>query len=387
VGLEAHRVHRSRRRRVDGVDARGAAGGQVGIDRSRVRPEVRRLVELEGVDEDGDDDDVRVSGGDREEREVSVVQRPHRRDHRDPSSVDPNGLRPGAHRVRGVEDVHGAEPIRWSRPVGPRSPGARAHVAIGGCRTDGRRRDDGIGARSLEHAGTGRAQAVESHGARRLATDQPGARGSSGSTCRPVASANIVSPSVRPCAGRTALASPSWTDIASRCASGRVSSASVATTPIVVLSGSSRGGDTIAATAARSSRVGRRSPGIAVHGDPVAGSIGEPAAFTTASAATVTAVPSRSTTTDAIPTPPWSPPARAPVPAPTAPRPARRRAFRMARSPNSGPGRRPKSPPRPRSKTTAVGTTGTTWPGSGPTGTPSCRRSSSAITPSAVANP
>ena len=48
----------------------------------------------------------------------------------------------------------------------------------------------------------------------------------------------------------------------------------------------------------------------------------------------------------------------------------RARGRDAARAPNSAVGRLPNRPPRPRSKITAVGTTGTTWAGSGPTGTP-----------------
>ncbi|CAM5335245.1 hypothetical protein SVIOM342S_02276 [Streptomyces violaceorubidus] len=46
-----------------------------------------------------------------------------------------------------------------------------------------------------------------------------------------------------------------------------------------------------------------------------------------------------------------------------------------------------KSPPRPRSKTQAAGTTGTTCAGSGPTRTPRPRSSSQAITPEAASSP
>ena len=52
---------------------------------------------------------------------------------------------------------------------------------------------------------------------------------------RPVAAANIVSPSIGACAGSTARASPSCAMIASRFACGLVSAASVTTSPIVVL--------------------------------------------------------------------------------------------------------------------------------------------------------
>ena len=53
-------------------------------------------------------------------------------------------------------------------------------------------------------------------------------------SCPPVASANMVSPSLMRCAGRTAIASPSWETSASLFACDLVSFALVATTPIVV---------------------------------------------------------------------------------------------------------------------------------------------------------
>ena len=78
----------------------------------------------------------------------------------------------------------------------------------------------------------------------------------------------------------------------------------------------------------------------------------------------------------------------APVPAPTTPDAGRSaEAAAYARAPNSAVGRCPNVPPRPRSKITAAGTMGTTWPGSGPTGKPMPSRSSAAITPSAAASP
>ena len=63
------------------------------------------------------------------------------------------------------------------------------------------------------------------------------------------------------------------------------------------------------------------------------------------------------------------------------------RAADAALAPNPASGRLAKRPPRPRSKMTAVGTTGTTCAGSGPTRMPSARRSRCAITPSAAASP
>ncbi len=102
-----------------------------------------------------------------------------------------------------------------------------------------------------------------------------------------------------------------------------------------------------------------------------------PALFETAAAGMVT-VPL------AVPTPPWRPPARAPVPAPTAPhRRWRTRAAAIARRPNSASGRWSNRPPRPRSKTTAAGTTGTTPCRSSPapTGNPNPRSSSQPTTP------
>ena len=53
---------------------------------------------------------------------------------------------------------------------------------------------------------------------------------------------------------------------------------------------------------------------------------------------------------------------------PSAPASALRLAAAAARHPNSSVGRWANWPPRPRSNSTAVGTIGTTWPGSVPTG-------------------
>ena len=107
------------------------------------------------------------------------------------------------------------------------------------------------------------------------------------------------------------------------------------------------------------------SPYRAPHSSPVAGSTGLPPELSTTSAATVMPL---SSTTLAEPTPPFSAAAWAPVPAPTVPWRTRPPSSRRggARAPNSASGRLEKSPPAPRSNTTAAGTIGTTWCGSAP---------------------
>ena len=90
------------------------------------------------------------------------------------------------------------------------------------------------------------------------------------------------------------------------------------------------------------------------------GSVTEPAALTAASAATV---PPEGSTALAVPMPPLRPPATAPVPAPVlpwatgAPGPVSAAAAAAAR-PSAASGRARQSPPRPRSKRAAAGTTG-----------------------------
>lgn len=120
VRLEAGRVHRSGGRCVDRVDAGGPAGVQVLAEGAGVRVEVGRLVELQGVHEDGHDDDVGARGCGAHECEVSVVERTHRRHHTDPEAVAPPRVRPGAHRVRGVEGAHGVEPTHPHPTTGRR---------------------------------------------------------------------------------------------------------------------------------------------------------------------------------------------------------------------------------------------------------------------------
>ncbi len=212
-------------------------------------------------------------------------------------------------------------------------------------------------------------------------------------SCSPVASPKIVSPSNIECAGRIARASPSWATSAIFEASVFESAADVATIPIVVLR-------LVACPVSwrrsrrRSRSFGDRSPNRSgPHGRAVSGSMALPLALTTASAPTrtVTGVgPGISTVVLAVPTPPCSPPARAPVPAPTDPHECcSARAEAIARRPKSADGRWSNRPARPRSKITAAGTTGTTpiRPSGGPTGNPSDRSSSQATTPSAAANP
>ncbi len=159
-----------------------------------------------------------------------------------------------------------------------------------------------------------------------------------------------------------------------------------------------------ASNRARSTADGRRRSSpipdrIDVQGNPDAGSMGEPLALTTATAPTLTCAsipgvpmmsPAMVTVVPAVPTPPWRPAALAPVPAPTDPHDCPpRRAPATARLPNSAPGRFAKLPPRPRSNTTAAGTTGTTPARSSgePIGNPSPCSSSQPTTPSAAARP
>jgi hypothetical protein len=212
----------------------------------------------------------------------------------------------------------------------------------------------------------------------------------------------MVSPSNIECAGRTALARPSCATEAILETSLLFRSAVVATTPIVVLSALPLEGFRPPTPSAARSRRNCRELGVharhplSSHGSPVSGSTTDPLALTTASAPMTTeeypcSAPPTRTTVLAVPTPPCKPPALAPVPAPTAPQlPCRVLAAAAARHPNEAFGRWPKLPPRPRSKITAVGTTGTTWVGvcsGGPTGKPLPCDSSHVITPSAAASP
>src|SRR6056297_3725771 len=147
------------------------------------------------------------------------------------------------------------------------------------------------------------------------------------STC-PVESPNTVSPSNIEWAGRIARARPSWATDASLPTSDLVSDASVATTPIVVFRATGVEGRSRSCQA--SAADGRESPALRCsQSAPVEGSNTDPLAFTTATAPTVHAGGSgpgspespggSPTVTLAVPTPPWSMPARAPVPAPTDP--------------------------------------------------------------------
>ena len=113
----------------------------------------------------------------------------------------------------------------------------------------------------------------------------------------------------------------------------------------------------------------RRVRPLGSHGRPVDGSTIEPLALTTASAPTTTSIGgvavgagNRGRTVLAVPTPPWSPPALAPgAGADGSPDAAGRHGHdAIARSPKSASGRFANTPPRPRSKMTAAGTTGTT---------------------------
>src|SRR5213592_1950403 len=113
-----------------------------------------------------------------------------------------------------------------------------------------------------------------------------------------------------------------------------------------------------------------------------------PTALTTTSAATTTS-PARAAQ---VPTPPfiaWPIPAALPtvqpVPAPTDPSATSGPAASQARAASSAVGQRGGRPVLPRSKTTAVGTMGTTP--AGPTGRPRPRSRSQRITPSAAPRP
>ena len=103
----------------------------------------------------------------------------------------------------------------------------------------------------------------------------------------------------------------------------------------------------------------------AAYTSPEVRSSADPTAFTTTSAPTV--VPS-SSRAEADPTPPLRPPTLAPVPAPTVPSATSMSAASYAARPSSASGTFANTPPRPRSKSTAAGTIGTTSPGSVPTG-------------------
>jgi hypothetical protein len=103
----------------------------------------------------------------------------------------------------------------------------------------------------------------------------------------------------------------------------------------------------------------------------VAWSTDGPTAFNAASAATT--VPSGSTAL-AVPSPPLRSAFIAPAPAPTLPDSKDVLAAVAASTPNAAVGRQPKSPPRPRSNSAAVGTSGSSVP-------------SQAWTPSAAARP
>ena len=175
VRLEPGWVHRVDGRGVDRVDAGGAAGLQVVADRARVRVEISGPVELQRVHEDGHDDDVGPGGRDADECEMPVVECTHRRHHPDVETLEPPRVRPGAHRVRVVEDVHAAEPTQASSSGGTRRragraspcpwPGARADVEVGGGRPDRGRGEDRVGAGTLERECSRRVQPIEHCGA------------------------------------------------------------------------------------------------------------------------------------------------------------------------------------------------------------------------------
>ena len=130
-----------------------------------------------------------------------------------------------------------------------------------------------------------------------------------------VDSPKIVSPSITVCTGLIARARPSWPIVASRAAPALSSVRSVATTASVVAVPGVGGLGATGATGA----TGPNSPSTSARspcGRPDAGSIAEPTALSTTSAATVAPL---SSTALAVPTPPFRPPTTAPAPAPTTP--------------------------------------------------------------------
>ena len=139
----------------------------------------------------------------------------------------------------------------------------------------------------------------------------------------PVASANSVSPSAMVCTGSMQRARPSCAMVASLLACGLVSTASVATMPMVVaMPGCARGGSSPRMMAAVAPRGRPSSPRVPARMRPFAGSTMSPVAFTATIAPTVTAP----TFNDAVPMPPFMPrskpkslPTVAPAPAPTLP--------------------------------------------------------------------
>ena len=145
-------------------------------------------------------------------------------------------------------------------------------------------------------------------------------------------------------------------------------------TPITVFKGSGsaaplgRGACRAISRAAISSGSGwLRSDAAVIHGNPASGSTAEPEELRTTSAPTQISP----TLALAEPIPPWRPPLIAPVPAPIDPRHGvSARAECTAVRPSAAVGQAVKSPPLPRSKMTAAGTTGTTSVGPRPRSTP-----------------
>ncbi len=223
-------------------------------------------------------------------------------------------------------------PVRQGRPSPRslrqrsthRSEGCGAEVAVGGSLAHRVGGDDGVGARHRERIGGRPEESVEDAGAGLGGTQQVGVGGRELSIAGRQAEDRVAVGEAGGRAERRGRARRGRTAPAGRPPVGS-SAASVAITPIVVFIGGAGAppGATVTAAdhTARSAAVGRRRPGGGNHGSPVAASITEPDALTTASAATVIVCRSISTVIDAMPTPPCMPPARAPVPAPTTPRP------------------------------------------------------------------
>ena len=180
---------------------------------------------------------------------------------------------------------------------------------------------------------------------------------------RPVPRVNSVSPSSWVCTGLMLRARPSCAATARRCACALVMTASVATTPMVVLVPASSDCANSPRNSAR--RVSARRNPSAVRapatGCAVSGSITSPTALQAMSAPTVTP----STVTEALPMPPFMArampnilPTLAPVPAPTLPSAgSAREAAAQAAWPAAASGRMRMSPTI-RSNSTAEGTSG-----------------------------
>ena len=111
AGLVAARVHALGRRREHDVGAGRVELGDVGLEIARVSGEIFVGPELRGVDEDGGGDEAGAALGLAHQRQVSVVQRAHRRHEPD---AQPRVASAGAGLEEcprlGEDPDHGAEP-------------------------------------------------------------------------------------------------------------------------------------------------------------------------------------------------------------------------------------------------------------------------------------